>query len=204
MKKRCLALLCSLCLLTGQTWAAGTGYPDINGDEWFTGAVEEMTQKGIMTGVEGGLFAPYEPVTRSTVITVLWRLEGSPRASVAEPFSDAENDWYAEPAAWAKGTGVASGYADGSFGGRDPVTREQLACFLYRYAEYKGEPLAEGALGLFSDTSAISPWAEDAMRHAVGAGILQGNDKGTVEPQGIANRAALATMLQRMLTPAAG
>ena len=184
MKKRCLALLCSLCLLTGQTWAAGTGYPDINGDEWFAGAVEEMTQKGIMTGVEGGLFAPYEPVTRATVITVLWRLEGSPRASVAEPFSDAEND--------------------GSFGGRDPVTREQLACFLYRYAEYKGEPLAEGALGLFSDTSAISPWAEDAMRHAVGAGILQGNDKGTVEPQGIANRAALATMLQRMLTPAAG
>lgn len=64
--------------------------------------------------------------------------------------------------------------------------------------------MAEGALGLFSDTSAISPWAEDAMRHAVGAGILQGNDKGTVEPQGIANRAALATMLQRMLTPAAG
>lgn len=67
-----------------------------------------------------------------------------------------------------------------------------------------GQPVAEGALGLFSDAGSISPWAEDAMRHAVGAGILQGTTAGTVEPQGIANRAALAVTLQRMLTPAAG
>lgn len=204
MKKRCLALLCALSLTILPARAAGTGYPDVSGEEWFAAAVEDMTQKKIMTGVEGGLFAPYEPVTRATVITVLWRLEGSPAVTVETPFTDAESDWYAAPAAWAKGTGVATGYADGSFGGRDLVTREQMACFLYRYAQYKGEPLAEGALGLFSDAAAISEWAEDAMRHAVGAGILQGNDKGTVEPQGIANRAALATMLQRMLTPAAG
>ncbi len=204
MKKRCLALLCALSLTVLPARAAGADYPDVSGDEWFAAAVEDMTQKKIMTGVEGGLFAPYEPVTRATVITVLWRLEGSPAVSVEVPFTDAEKDWYAAPAAWAKGTGVAVGYADGSFGGRDLVTREQMACFLYRYAQYKGEPLAEGALGLFSDAAAISEWAEDAMRHAVGAGILQGNDKGTVEPQGIANRAALATMLQRMLTPAAG
>lgn len=204
MKKRCLALLCALSLTVLPARAAGKSYPDVAGDEWFAGAVGAMTEKGVMTGVEGGLFAPYEPVTRATVITVLWRLEGSPKVSVEVPFTDAETDWYAMPAAWAKGTGVASGYVDGTFGGRDPVTREQLACFLYRYAQYKREPLAEGALGLFSDTSAISSWAEDAVRHAVGAGILEGSDKGTLEPQGIANRAALATMLQRMLTPAAG
>lgn len=115
-----------------------------------------------------------------------------------------EEDWYAVQAAWAKGTGVAAGYADGSFGGRDLVTREQLACFLYRYAAYKGEPLAAGALGLFKDAEAVSPWAEEAVRHAVGLGVLQGSDLGTLEPQGIANRAALAVMLQRMRTPAVG
>ena len=99
---------------------------------------------------------------------------------------------------------MASGYADGSFGGRDLVTREQVACFLYRYAQYKEEPLAEGALGLFRDAADISPWAEDAMRHAVGAGILQGDSQGLVAPGGYADRASLAAMLQRMLTPAAG
>lgn len=204
MKRRWIALLCALCLLPIPVQAAGTGYPDIAGDEWFVSAVEAMTEEGIMTGLEGGIFGPYEPVTRATVITVLWRLEGSPQMSVAEPFADAEEDWYAAPAAWAKGVGVATGYDDGSFGGRDLVTREQLACFLYRYAQYKEGPLAAGALGLFKDSDAISDWAEDAVRHAVGLGILQGSDLGLLDPGGIANRAALAIMLQRMRTPAVG
>ena len=204
MKKRWIALLCSLSLILLPALAAGGSYPDVAGDEWFVEAVDAMTEEGIMTGLEGGVFGPYEPVTRATVITVLWRLEGSPSASVEEPFTDAAEDWYATQAAWAKGTGVAVGYADGSFGGRDLVTREQLACFLYRYAQYKEETVATGALGLFKDSDSVSSWAEDAVRHAVGVGILQGSDIGTLEPQGIANRAALAVMLQRMRTPAVG
>lgn len=204
MKKRWIALLCTLSLLPLNVWAAQSSYQDIAGDEWFVEAVETMTEEGIMTGLEGGVFGPYEPVTRATVLTVLWRLEGSPDASVEEPFPDAEEDWYAAPAAWAKGTGVATGYSDGTFGGRDPVTREQLACFLYRYAQYKGEPLASGALGLFKDADTVSKWAEEAVRHAVGMGVLQGNDQGILDPLGVANRAALAIMLQRMQTPAVG
>lgn len=204
VKKRWIALLCALCLLPLTVWAAGSSYPDIAGDEWFVEAVESMTEEGIMTGLEGGVFGPYEPVTRATVLTVLWRLEGSPDVSVEEPFPDAEEDWYAAPAAWAKGTGVATGYSDGTFGGRDPVTREQLACFLYRYAQYKEESLATGALGLFKDADTVSKWAEEAVRHAVGMGILQGSDQGMLDPQGVANRAALAIMLQRMRTPAVG
>lgn len=204
VKKRWIALLCTLSLLPLNVWAAQSSYPDIAGDEWFVEAVETMTEEGIMTGLEGGVFGPYEPVTRATVLTVLWRLEGSPDASVEEPFPDAEEDWYAAPAAWAKGTGVATGYSDGTFGGRDPVTREQLACFLYRYAQYKGEPLASGALGLFKDADTVSKWAEEAVRHAVGMGVLQGNDQGILDPLGVANRAALAIMLQRMQTPAVG
>lgn len=204
MKKRWIALLCALCLLPLPARADRLPYSDIAGDEWFVEAVEAMTEDGIMTGLEGGLFGPYEPVTRATVLTVLWRLEGSPVMSVEEPFPDAEEDWYAAPAAWAKGVGIATGYSDGTFGGRDPVTREQLACFLYRYAQYKEEPVATGALGLFRDAGSVSPWAEEAVRHAVGMGVLQGNDQGILDPLGVANRAALAIMLQRMRTPAVG
>ncbi len=205
MKKRLITLLCALAMMTNPAWAAenGSAYSDVAGDEWFAPAVHEMTRLGVMTGVEDGAFAPYQVVTRATVILVLWRLEGSPEATVEEPFPDTE-DWFETAAAWAKGTGIASGYGDGTFGGQNAVTREQLAVFLYNYAKYKGDTVAEGVLGLFSDVSAISPWAEEAMRHAVGAGILQGNDVGTIEPQGVANRAALAVMLQRMLIPAAG
>lgn len=204
IKRSLAALACALSILTGPVLAVGAGYSDVANGDWFAPAVQEMTEKGIMTGMADGRFAPYEVVDRATVVTVLWRMAGAPPTTVAKPFSDAVGTWYETAAAWAKGLGIATGYADGSFSGDDAVTREQLAAFLYRYAYQMGQPLAEGVLGLFSDASAISGWARTAVSHVVGAGILQGTDKGTLEPQGIANRAALASMLQRMLIPAAG
>ena len=204
LKRKLAALACALSLLTGPVLAAGEGYPDVSAGDWFAPAVQEMTEKGVMTGLADGRFAPYAVVDRATVVTVLWRLAGAPAATVAKPFPDAVDTWYDVAAAWAKGRGIATGYADGTFGGSDAVTREQLAAFLYRYACQMGQPLADGTLGLFSDAGAISGWAKTEVSHAVGAGILQGSDRGTLEPQGSANRAALAVMLQRMLIPAAG
>lgn len=204
IKRNLAALACALSILTGPALAAGGEYSDVTAGDWFAPAAQEMAEKGIMTGMADGRFAPYEVVDRATVVTVLWRLAGSPAATVTNPFSDTVGTWYETAAAWAKGKGIATGYANGSFGGGDAVTREQLAAFLYRYAYQMGQPLADGTLGLFSDSAAVSDWAKTAVSHAVGAGILLGSDKGTLEPQGIANRAALASMLQRMLIPAAG
>lgn len=200
---RCAALLCALSIFALPARAAGQRYTDVAGDEWFAPAAEELAQQGIMTGVDESSFAPYVSVTRATAVTVLWRLSGEPESGAAA-FTDTAGTWYETAAAWARGAGIATGYADGSFGGDDKVTREQLAAFFYRYAALRGEQLAEGNLALFRDGSSVSDWAVDAMRHAVGAGILQGSDTGYLSPQGTANRAALATMLQRMLIPAAG
>lgn len=182
---------------------APISYSDVAGDEWFAQAALDLSERGIMTGVEEGLFAPYQEVTRATVILVLWRLEGSPDAAVAEPFPDVE-PWFATAAAWAKGMGIASGYNTGYFMGRDPVTREQLAQFFYRYAQYKGDDLALGVLTRFRDADAISDWARPAVAHAVGVGLLRGGDYDTLDPKGTANRAALVVMLERLATPVAG
>lgn len=229
MKKRILALLCALGLVLACPACAAqepehalstteispgseetTPFTDVSPQDWFADAAAGMARRGIMSGVEAGLFAPYREVTRATIVIVLWRMEGEPQADMDAPFPDIE-DWYAAAANWARSMGIATGYtgvdegyAAGAFGGRDPLTREQLAVFLYRYAQYKGEPIAEGMLGLFSDAFAISDWAEDAMRHAVGLGIIQGGGDNTLNPKGVVSRAELAVMLHRMLTPAAG
>lgn len=203
LKQICAAALCASFLFTAPALALENRYVDLAGDEWFAQAALEMTEQEIMTGVSDNEFGPYQPVTRATVVTVLWRLFGAPEAEVAEPFPDTADTWYESAAAWAKATGLAGGYEDGSFGGEDYITREQLAVFLYRYAILSGGPIASGALGLFTDADQISDWAADAVRHVVGTGILQG-DEGWFHPQLIANRAALAVTLQRMLTPAAG
>lgn len=203
LKRIFAALLCGAYLLSSSALALENPYVDISGEEWFAEAALEMTELGAMTGVSGNEFGPYEPVTRATVVTVLWRLFGAPEASIDQSFPDTEDTWYATAAAWARATGLAGGYEDGSFGGEDYITREQLAVFLYRYAALSGQSIASGALGLFTDADQISDWAADAVRHTVGAGILQG-DEGWFHPQLTANRATLAVTLQRMLTPAAG
>lgn len=201
--KRIMTLACALTLTVSSALAAGSSFGDVTGDEWYAAAAEELCEKGIITGVEGGLFAPDRPVTRATVVTVLWRLEGSPEATVSDPFPDVEA-WYATAAAWAKGKGIAVGDETGAFRGSEPVTREQLAVFFSRYAAYRQEPLAQGLLGIYADAGEVSSWAREAMGHAVGAGLLQGDEAGRLDPKGTASRAALAVVLQRLLTPAAG
>ena len=203
LRQLCAVLLCAALFLATPALALENPYVDLSEEEWFAEAALDMTRRGVMTGVSDNEFGPYQPVTRATVVTVLWRLFGAPEAVTEEVFPDTADTWYESAAAWAKATGLADGYEDGSFGGEDYITREQLAVFFYRYAVLSGQPIASGALGLFTDADQISDWATDAVRHTVGAGILQG-DEGWFHPQLTANRATLAVTLQRMLTPAAG
>ena len=78
------------------------------------------------------------------------------------------------------------------------ITREQLTTMLYRYAQSRGLVKADvqGDLSAFTDSASVSPYAVEAMRWAVGAGIVNGMD-GKLNPQGEATRAQMATMLMR-------
>lgn len=209
MKRKILSLACALCLgvsLAGFAGAAAEhSYTDVPENAWYAEAVRDVSDRGLMTGTTETAFHPNGAVTRATVVAVLWRLEGSPDAWVESMFPDvAEDDWYYTAAAWAKGKGIAAGYGNGDFGPDDKVTREQLAMFLYRYAQYAGEPVAEGVLGLYSDADKVSKWAQDGMRHALGAGLITGTSQGTLNPGGVASRAELAAILVRLTTPVAG
>ena len=206
MKKRWTALACTLCLCASLALpaAAAGGYTDVPGGAWYEAAVNEVTEKGYMTGVSKGQFAPTANVTRATVVTVLWRMEGSPAPTATVSFGDVSPEaWYAQPVAWAKENGIANGDSRGDFKPDQPVTRQELAAFLTRYDQYRGVPLAEGSLNLYSDANMTGVWAVESMRHAVGMGWLEG-DGGRLLPGGVAIRAQLAVILQRLTTQAMG
>lgn len=206
MKKGLKKAICAICLCAGLCVSASAagGYTDVAEDAWYAGAVAEVTEKGYMTGIDEDTFAPDSPVTRATVVTVLWRLEGEPAAWVESPFPDVPaGSWYETAAAWAKGKGIAAGNDKGAFNPNAPVTRQELAVFLYRYTQYKGMPVAEGSLNLYSDSTMTSLWAVDGLRHAIGMGLLEGSD-GKINPGGTATRGQLAVILQRLTTQAVG
>lgn len=207
MKRKLTAALCALCLTLGlalPALAAEVSFPDVSESDWFYADVQNMVDRGLMGGVAGDRFSPYGEVTRGTVVTLLWRLEGSPDAGSESGFSDVDPAiWYAPAVAWAAAEGVADGYDNGTFQPEAAVTRETLAVFLYKYESYKGHELAEGMLELYADGGEVSGWAEDAMRHCVGAGLFAGSD-GKLNPSRITTRCELAATVSRMLRPVAG
>ena len=90
----------------------------------------------LMNGVSADSFDPQGNLTRAAIVTVLYRLEGSPAVNSSNDFNDVKSgEWYADAVAWAVSKGITNGYGDGRFGPNDPITREQLAVFLYRYAK---------------------------------------------------------------------
>lgn len=203
MRKSLLALTCSLCLCAGLALPASAAFADVTPGAWYEEAVEEAVAQGYMTGVDAVHFAPDAPLTRASLVTVLWRMAGSP-ANDGVSFSDVSPDaWYAQAVAWAKGGAIANGGDDGTFRPNATLTREELAVFLTRYDRNQGTALATGALNLYSDAADIAPWAVDGMAHALGMGWLEGSD-GKISPQGTASRAQLAVILQRMTTQAMG
>lgn len=207
MKHKLATLSLALCLCAGLTLTASatTQYSDVATDAWYASAVEEVSQEGTMTGTTDTTFSPDGLVTRGTVVTVLWRLSGAPEATDAPTFSDvSEDSWYGEAVAWAQTNGITTGYADGTFLPDAPVTREMLAVFLARYDVLNGDALAEGVLGLYSDSDSVSEWAEEGMRHALGTGLITGTNSGTLDPTGSATRAQLAVILSRMSTDVMG
>ena len=203
-------MLCAWLLAVGLTVgtalpASAAAFSDVASDAWYAQAVGEVSDAGIMNGTTDTTFSPDEQVTRGMVVTVLWRLAGSPAAAAATTFPDVEDWYYYAPAvAWAQAAGVATGLGDGTFDGGSIVTREQLSVFLYRYSQYAGDELASGVLDLYNDVDSVQSWALDGMAHAVGAGLITGTDEGNLEPAGPATRAQLAVILQRFMIPAVG
>ena len=124
-----------------------------------------------------------------------------PAFSVEAPFPDvAAGAWYGTGVSWAAAREIAKGYGDGRFGVNDPVTREQLAAILYRYARYKGEDVSVGEdtnLIGFKDAGQVSEWAAPAVRWAVGVGLLKGDAAGCLRPLDQAARSEFAALLMR-------
>ena len=170
-------------------------FTDVPATNWAASAVAFISSHEIMNGTDADTFSPSAPMTRGMLAAVLHNIEDNPRASGTIHFSDVGSSWYSNAVQWAAGEGIVSGYSDGRFGPNDMVTREQLAVMLYRYA---GQPGASTAALSFSDADQVSGWAEDAIRWAVGAGILSG-DGSRLTPGGQATRAEAASMIMRFM-----
>jgi len=139
------------------------------------------------------------------VVTVLYRMEGSPDVSALNmPFTDvAAGLWYSDAIKWAASKEIALGVGDGTFLPGQNVTREQMAAFIFRYSEFAkaGLPVKNEYKG-FADQGDISTYAVDYVIALFQSDIIRGKDNNRFDPRGLANRAEFAAMLHRYLVTA--
>ena len=195
---------CSRCgdsYVDSETPALGhkcAAYTDIPTD-WAKEGICFVIENGLMVGTTSTTFAPKDTLTRAMLVTVLYRMAGSPTVDAPSGFTDvADGQWYSDAIAWAAANGIVNGVGGNKFAPSEPVTREQLAAIFFRYA--KAEAPEADVLSGYPDAESVSTYARDAMAWAVSTGLVTGSKEadGTyLAPQGLAAREQAAAILMR-------
>lgn len=120
-------------------------FNDVPTSHGFYTQIAWMNATGLSTGWADGTYRPYESITREAMSAFLNRYSGKlchiAAADVAgpavSPFLDMTpaSGFYRE-ISWMKTAGISTGWADGTYRPADPVTREQMAAFIYRMDSY--------------------------------------------------------------------
>ncbi len=174
-------------------------YNDVKAGDWYANAVNYVTLTGLMNGTGDG-FSPNLAINRGMMVTVLYRMAGSPEVTAENPFTDVPADtWYTDAVIWASENGITAGTSETTFSPTNSLTREQLATFFYRFADFENPDPIEitGDLSGFSDADQVASYATDAMKWAIGEGLISGTTETTLSPKATATRAQVATILMR-------
>ncbi|MEG2420298.1 MAG: S-layer homology domain-containing protein, partial [Oscillospiraceae bacterium] len=164
---------------------------------WAKDWVGTIAARGLMHGTAPETFSPDTPITRATMVTVLYRLEGEPAVKTDAGYADTpENAWYEKALAWATAEGLVEGYGNEEFRPHSCVTREQLAAMFYRYV---GGHVKAVLPFPYEDREDISAWSADAVYWAGQKKLLEGYPDGTLRPGGCVTRGEAAAFLCRFL-----
>lgn len=216
MKKFTALFLTLLILLAAlPTVAFGGRFEDVTDGKWYSEGISFCAANGYMAGTSETVFDRNVTLTRAMFMTVLAKIDGADLTEYAgkSSFSDVKSDgWYTAAIEWAYQNGLASGIGNGLFGYKDPLTREQMSLVLFGYSQLvnlRAEEEAKGDLTIdltltadlseYTDADNIHSWALDAMKWAVGAGLISGVGENILDPRGNCTRAQTAVIIKQFV-----
>lgn len=174
-------------------------FTDVKENDWFYDSVKYAYENDLMKGISNTEFAPDSDVTRAMFVTVIYRMENEPQTGKCA-FTDVESGSYYESAvAWANENGIVSGISEDCFAPNEPITREQMAAIIYRYAAFKGYDITTSSNTSYTDNDNISDYAKDAVIWAAEKSVMTGNTDGSFAPKANTTRAQVASVFMRMV-----
>ena len=187
--------------------AAETGvFTDVASTAWYYEAVMTAYENEIMNGVTDTTFEPLTAMNRAMLVTMLYRMEGSPavEGNVSEIFTDCKDgSYYANAVLWASQNKIVSGRGESAFAPLATMTRQEMAVILYNYSVFKGAAEVTEPELAYADAESVASWALAAVDYCTDAKLMNGVTDTTFDPTGSANRAMGATVMVRILEAAA-
>ena len=172
-------------------------FTDVAEGIWYENAVRYVYENKLMAGTGSDTFGPDLATSRGMIVTILYRMAGSPTVGACGFTDVAAGQYYTDAIAWAAEKGVVSGYGGGLFGPDDPITREQMTLILQGYARLSGKDVSARAdLSAYTDAGEISGYAQESMSWARAVGLVNGTSETTLTPSGTATRAQAAVLFQ--------
>lgn len=178
----------------------GTFFTDVPFGAWYAESVDDVVAKGLMNGVGEYHFSPESATTRAALVTILYRMEGSPRVTKKPAYDDvASGEWYSAAVTWAADKKIISGKTDKLFGPGDTLTRQQAAAIIKRYADWaKLKGKSGGTLDEYQDAAKVADYAAEAMAWCVENGMLRSVGGGRIAPEEAALRGQIAVMMSAL------
>ena len=176
-------------------------FADVASYDWYYTAIQNVYNKGLMNGVTKTVFEPKTNMTRSMLVTMLYRLAGSPAVtgSVSSIFTDCvDGQWYSSAVLWAYQNKIVEGITATTFSPDNSLTREEMAAIIYRYAVLKGATVQTDLTLKYSDSASVDDWAKAGVAYCTAKGLMTGDTATTFSPDSSADRAMGATVLTRL------
>lgn len=177
-----------------------TALSDLPNGSWYTEPALWCVANGYISGTSASAFSPSGTLTRAQFVQILAKLDVCDLSQYGKKqiFGDVPcGKWYSAAVEWASEFGVTGGTGGGNFSPDAPVTRQQLAVFLYTYASKRGADMTPCAdIGKYTDAASVSTWAQTAIKWAVARGVISGTDAKTLSPAKTTTRAEAAAMLR--------
>ena len=209
MKKKALATCLAGTMLLGSVTTSALAVDvnqlvDVEKSDWFYPYVEYVAGKDYMKGISNTQFAPMMEMNRAMFVTVLYRLDNPKGVSSQSNFVDVPSDtWYTQAVNWAAANKIVNGIGGDKFAPDDSITREQICTIVARYVEYRAKKdnktyKTTEKEKTFPDADQIGEYAKEAVKKCQMWGLIEGNEKGYMNPLNTATRAEVATIVQRL------
>ncbi len=180
-------------------------YTDVPDDAWFAKSVNEMTKVGLFKGISETEFGPNVTINRAMFVTILGRLYEQQGNTIADAASTVFTDvpagsYYEKYVAWGNENEIVMGVSATEFAPEQPVTREQMAALMYRFAGFLKQDVSVASdISTFSDGASVSEWAAPAVKWAVASGLIKGMGDNNLAPQSKSTRAQAAEVMYRFM-----